>query len=194
MEASGKLHIEPGKGRKCVILIGRPREVYKMSWNNLRNSGGVGEVEFWSKLSPEGMVLSATSNVQNVLGFSTTEMGKFDLYSTGRSRKLIDLVCLVGTSLFQLVKSEYVPEIRAALVTCAEGKAISVRYKTKTRRGYVDVVTSKVLHFFTKFRFVDIDAIFTLGFYPREVNSLDDDFNMPAMPILNTAPTHVSIM
>lgn len=57
--------------------MGRPREVYKMSWNELRRSGGIGETEFWSKLSYEGMVLACTSSVQDLLGFSMGEMGIF---------------------------------------------------------------------------------------------------------------------
>lgn len=69
--------VEPGKGRKCVILVGRPREVFKMSWNELRRAGGLGDVEFWTKLSPEGMVLSSTASVQTVLGFLPTEMGEW---------------------------------------------------------------------------------------------------------------------
>lgn len=61
--------------------MGRPREVYKMSWNELRRSGGIGETEFWSKLSYEGMVLACTSSVQDLLGFSMGEMGMFPLPS-----------------------------------------------------------------------------------------------------------------
>lgn len=121
IEATGKLHIEPGKGRKCVILVGRPREVYKMSWNELRRSGGLGDNEFWTKLSPEGMVLSSTSSVQNVLGFMQADM--------------------VGTSLFQLVKPEAVTELRSALMQCKAGAAVTVRHQLKSRRGFVQVVT-----------------------------------------------------
>lgn len=77
IESIGRVHVEPGKTRKSLILLGRPREVYKMSWNELRKSGGIGELEFWSKLSKEGMVLNCTSSVESLLGFSMTEMGKF---------------------------------------------------------------------------------------------------------------------
>lgn len=121
IEASGKLHVEPGKGRKCVILVGRPREVYKMSWNELRQAGGLGDSEFWTKLSPEGMVLSSATSVQNVLGFLPEEM--------------------VGTSLFQLIKPETVEIIKNALLECSRGSAVSVAYAIKSRRGYIDVVT-----------------------------------------------------
>jgi hypothetical protein len=48
-----------------------------MSWGDLRSAGGLGEAEFWIKLSEEGMVLSCTKNVQSVLGFLMEEMGAF---------------------------------------------------------------------------------------------------------------------
>ena len=46
-----------------------------MSWHELRQAGGLGDSEFWTKLSPEGMVLSSAASVQNVLGFLPEEMG-----------------------------------------------------------------------------------------------------------------------
>lgn len=96
MEASGKLHsaffslllapamatdgactiVEQGKGRKSVILVGRPREVYRMSWHDLGRVGGFGKREFWSKLSAQGMFLHATPSVQDVLGYSVEEMSE----------------------------------------------------------------------------------------------------------------------
>lgn len=97
MEASGKLHcenlfskisikadqsplVEHGKGKKCVILVGRPREVYSMSWNTLERMGGMGDSEYWSKqywskLSLNGMHLYTTPTVKNILGYSPEEMG-----------------------------------------------------------------------------------------------------------------------
>lgn len=117
--------VEPGKGRKCIILTARPQEVYKMSWTDLRTAGGLGEAEFWCKLSEEGMVLSCTRKVQAVLGFLMEEM--------------------VGTSIFQLIKTDQATTIRNALIECSNGKPVSVRYMIKSRRGYVDVVTRAFL-------------------------------------------------
>jgi hypothetical protein len=48
---------------------------------------------------------------------------------------------IVGTSIFQLIKSEQAPVMRNALIDCSNGKAVSVRYLIKSRRGYVDVVS-----------------------------------------------------
>lgn len=94
IEASGKLYctsrsvdhscsfpaVEQGKGRKCVILIGRPREVYNMSWSALGRMGGLGDSEYWnrqywSKLSTDGMHLYTTGTVKDVLGFASEELG-----------------------------------------------------------------------------------------------------------------------
>ncbi|GAA5942055.1 hypothetical protein JCM3775_007385, partial [Rhodotorula graminis] len=68
-EAQGRLHLEPGKGRKCVILTGRPREVYKMSWRDLELAGGVGSSahEFWAKVCVDGIFLAATAGAEKVL-------------------------------------------------------------------------------------------------------------------------------
>ena len=70
IESIGKLHIEPGKGRKAVIAVARPRDVLQMNWNELRQSGGLGDTEFWLKLNPRGTVLAATFGTQLLLGLS----------------------------------------------------------------------------------------------------------------------------
>ncbi|GAA5981993.1 hypothetical protein JCM10908_004696 [Rhodotorula pacifica] len=89
-EAQGRLHLEAGKGRKCVILSGRPREVPKMSWRDLEDEGGVGEGadEFWAKVCVDGIFLSATQSAQKMLGVSDVDktlLGKgiADLSRTG---------------------------------------------------------------------------------------------------------------
>lgn len=48
-----------------------------MSWTDLRQAGGLGEIEFWMNLSPKGIVLSTTAAVQNVLGFSSQDLSEF---------------------------------------------------------------------------------------------------------------------
>lgn len=96
--------------------------------------------------------------------------------------------------MFQLVKDEYVKDIRAALLTCSQGSAVSVQYKTKTRGGFVDVVTSKFLVLASNysFRFLLINPFFEfIGFYPREVDALENLFSPPTQ---NSAPTHLTIM
>lgn len=61
------------------------------------------------------------------------------------SEVVADGRCAVGTSIFQLVKADNVAEVRQALKMCAAGSAVTVRYQTKSRRGYVQVVTRESL-------------------------------------------------
>lgn len=75
IEAIGKLHIEPGKGRKCVIAIARPRDVMQMNWNELRQAGGLGDTEFFAKLDLRGTILTATHGTASVLGYPAPELG-----------------------------------------------------------------------------------------------------------------------
>ncbi|KAM0752700.1 hypothetical protein T439DRAFT_286870 [Meredithblackwellia eburnea MCA 4105] len=74
IEGTGRLFVEQGKGRKCVILVGRPTDVLHVQWSSLEQAGGLGQVEFWAKLSVTGMVLHATPAVKQVLGVPSEEM------------------------------------------------------------------------------------------------------------------------
>lgn len=113
--------VEPGKGRKSVIIVGRPRDVLSLSWMDLRREGGIGEREFWAKLSTMGMILSATSAVAPVLGFTGQEMA--------------------GTSIFQMVKEDHSAQaIQRALAAAMKGTTSNVALKMKARKGFVDVV------------------------------------------------------
>lgn len=80
IEAIGKLHIEPGKGRKCVIAIARPRDVMQMNWNELRQAGGLGDTEFFAKLDLRGTILTATQGTASVLGYPSRELSKYRLH------------------------------------------------------------------------------------------------------------------
>ena len=81
IEAIGKLHIEPGKGRKCVIAIARPRDVMQMNWNELRQAGGLGDTEFFAKLDLRGTILTATQGTASVLGYPSQELSEYRLDS-----------------------------------------------------------------------------------------------------------------
>ncbi|GAA5935807.1 uncharacterized protein JCM15063_001810 [Sporobolomyces koalae] len=121
IEASGKLHIEPGKGRKCVIAVGRPRDVLRLNWNEVRQSGGLGDLEFWMKLSERGMILNATLAIHNVLGYLPQEF--------------------VGSTIFDVISPDYKQQIEVAVQQALLGAPATVHYKIKGRKGYVDVVT-----------------------------------------------------
>ncbi|ORY32867.1 hypothetical protein BCR39DRAFT_492359 [Naematelia encephala] len=68
IECSGRLHVEPGKGRKAVILSGRARNVPTLTWDSVAKNGGLGEKEFWAQVSYQGLILHATPAVSDLLG------------------------------------------------------------------------------------------------------------------------------
>ncbi|PPQ82794.1 hypothetical protein CVT25_009283 [Psilocybe cyanescens] len=41
VECRGRLHVEPGKGRKAIILTGRAREMMSLRWEDVREAGGL---------------------------------------------------------------------------------------------------------------------------------------------------------
>ncbi|GAA6035491.1 hypothetical protein JCM8097_000278 [Rhodosporidiobolus ruineniae] len=123
LEATGKLHIEPGKGRKCVIAVGRLRDVTQMNWNELRNSGGLGDTEFFTKLGgSKGTMLFATQGVQGVLGYQPHDV--------------------VGSSILDLALPEYRSQLEVAIQQAQLGAPASVQYQMRNRKGgAVEVVT-----------------------------------------------------
>jgi PAS domain S-box-containing protein len=68
LECTGRLHVEPGKGRKAVILSGRERAMTHVSWSAIDSQGGLADLEFWARLSFDGMILWASEQVAEVLG------------------------------------------------------------------------------------------------------------------------------
>jgi hypothetical protein len=73
-EGHGSLHTEQGKGRKCIILVGRERPVYTLSKSIVRESGGIGDNELWTKMSTSGMFLFVSSNVRQLLDRQPEEL------------------------------------------------------------------------------------------------------------------------
>ena len=122
LEAQGKLYLEQSKSRKCVILVSRERPVYNLSWSDLKESGGLGEREFWSKISLDGIILYNTPTVANVIGHDASK--------------------LCGSSIFELVDLPWVSELAQALKDAAAGNSVRLQYKLRNAKGiYVDVVT-----------------------------------------------------
>lgn len=77
-ESHGTLFSEQGKGRKCIILVGRKRPVYWLSKANLEAHNGIGDSEIWSKLSTSGFFLYVSSNIRSLL-----DLQPEDLQGTG---------------------------------------------------------------------------------------------------------------
>jgi len=123
LEAQGKLYIEQSKSRKCVILVGRERPVYKLSWQDLRLAGGLGEKEFWSKISLDGKFLYNTPTVKAVIGH--------------------DADGLRGSSIFELIESSKASELSRALQDAAAGKSVRLHHKLRNeKRVFVDCITN----------------------------------------------------
>ncbi|KZF22332.1 hypothetical protein L228DRAFT_247998 [Xylona heveae TC161] len=116
-EAHGSLHVEQGKGRKCIILAGRERPVYTIYRNDLLSTGGTGDNELWTKLSTSGMFLFVSSNVRALL-----------------DRQPLDLV---GTSVQSLMRPDSRAEFGRVLEVARTGKRAQLKHEMQNRRGQV---------------------------------------------------------
>ncbi|SPO26313.1 related to white collar 1 protein [Ustilago trichophora] len=74
IESTGKLHLEQGKGRKVVISSGRPRPVYNLAWEHVRRGAESAQPSFWSKLSIDGIFLSTTGPIAEVLNCDSKDV------------------------------------------------------------------------------------------------------------------------
>lgn len=116
-ESHGALHTEQGKGRKCIILVGRERPVYTLEKSDIAAAGGIGENELWTKLSTSGMFLYVSSNVRQLLDRQPEE--------------------LVGTSIQQLMRPDSRTEIGRMLSIVRTGKKASAQHEMMNKRGQV---------------------------------------------------------
>ena len=82
LECTGRLHVEPGKGRKAIILSARPRTMPRFSWRTMPDPVWQDHVagqadasrEVWGMLSVSGTVLFMSASVKNVLGWGVGEI------------------------------------------------------------------------------------------------------------------------
>lgn len=75
IECRGRLHVEPGKGRKAIILSGRSKWMPSLSWRAIARAGGLGDAqEVWGMVSTDGTVLVTSATVRDVLGWSVSEI------------------------------------------------------------------------------------------------------------------------
>jgi PAS domain S-box-containing protein len=116
-ESHGCLHTEQGKGRKCIILVGRARPVYALDRTMISAESTFGDGELWSKMSTSGMFLYVSSNVRSLLDKLPED--------------------LMGTSIQALMRPEARKELGAALEVARTGKRASLRHDLQNRRGQV---------------------------------------------------------
>ncbi|KDR65761.1 hypothetical protein GALMADRAFT_81496, partial [Galerina marginata CBS 339.88] len=90
VECRGRLHVEPGKGRKAIILSGRAREMMCLRWEDVNRAGGLAEgrrvrprwteteQEVWGMLGGTGAetatFLSVGQGMRDVLGWTGEDL------------------------------------------------------------------------------------------------------------------------
>lgn len=74
IECRGRLHVEPGKGRKAIILSGRGKWMPSLSWRSIAHAGGLCEQEVWGMVSANGTILVTSASVRDMLGWSVGEV------------------------------------------------------------------------------------------------------------------------
>ena len=95
VESRGRLHVEPGKGRKAIVLSGRAREMTNLKWEDVELAGGMAKVlevenvegseksrlvdqEVWGMLAGTGndtlTFMSVGRGVEDVLGWSPEDL------------------------------------------------------------------------------------------------------------------------
>lgn len=116
-ESHGCLHTEQGKGRKCIILVGRQRPVYALARSEIASDGGIGENELWTKMSTSGMFLYVSSNARTLLDRTPED--------------------LIGTSIQALMRPDSKKEFGSILEVARTGVKQTVKHDIQTRRGQV---------------------------------------------------------
>ena len=115
-EAHGCLHTEQGKGRKCMIMVGRERPVYALDRREL-SYDGVGDSELWAKLSTSGMFLHISSSSRAMLDRLPDDM--------------------VGVSMQSLMRPESRRDFSKALESARTGEKATFKHDLQNRRGQV---------------------------------------------------------
>ncbi|KAI1430681.1 hypothetical protein GGR50DRAFT_701151 [Xylaria sp. CBS 124048] len=116
-ESHGSLFVEQGKGRKCIILIGRKRPVFVLSRREVDLKGGIGDGELWTKLSTSGMFLFVSATIRSLLDLQPED--------------------LVGTSIQELMRKESRPEFGRCIEKARKGQTVSCKHEVQNRRGQV---------------------------------------------------------
>ena len=116
-ESHGSLFVEQGKGRKCIILVGRKRPVFTLARKSVEDFGGIGDSELWTKLSTSGMFLFVSSNIRSLLDLQPES--------------------LIGTSIQELMRKESRAEFGRAIEKARRGRIVQAKHEVQNRRGQV---------------------------------------------------------
>lgn len=116
-ESHGSLFSEQGKGRKCIILVGRHRPVFGLRRRDLELNGGIGDSEIWTKVSTSGMFLFVSSSVRSLLDLQPSD--------------------LIGKSMQDLMRKESRPEFGRTIEKARKGKIVGCKHEVQNKRGQV---------------------------------------------------------
>ncbi|EFW99773.1 gata transcription factor [Grosmannia clavigera kw1407] len=116
-ESHGSLLVEQGKGRKCIVLVGRKRPAFALHRCDVDANGGIGDSELWMKLSTSGMVLHASPNMRSLLDLQPDS--------------------LIGTSMQDLMRKESRSGFNRSLEKVRRGIMASCHHEVQHRRGQV---------------------------------------------------------
>ncbi|KAK1830529.1 PAS domain-containing protein [Podospora conica] len=116
-ESYGILSTEPGKGKKCIILVGRKRPVFSLRRSDLMANGGIGDSEIWTKVSTSGMFLFVSSNVKSLLELERDQ--------------------LFGTSMQDLMRRDSRVDFGRTIEKARQGKIVSCKHDIIHKRGQV---------------------------------------------------------
>ncbi|CAO3688400.1 unnamed protein product [Umbelopsis ramanniana] len=120
IECHGRLDLEQGKGRKCVILSGRERPVYDLGRQRISAAISSSEHqdfsdnEFWGKLSVDGLFLYVTSSSERAVGLKSEDFN--------------------GLSIFQVTRHEEASDIADALQQVRTGEAVNIRHHIRNNK------------------------------------------------------------
>lgn len=124
-ESHGSWHVERGRGRTFLVLVGRERPVYCLSQLVGVESGPLAENDLWMKLSTSGIILYASMKSKPVLGRTPED--------------------LVGTGLSELIGAEDRSEAQYALQTARSGRQATFWHQIRHKKGHLIDVQTRLL-------------------------------------------------
>ncbi|KAL9538880.1 hypothetical protein MBANPS3_010609 [Mucor bainieri] len=128
IDCRGKLHMDQSKGRKCLVMSGRERPVYRLSRQQVMHQQGEedeeGGAEYWAKLSLAGLYLHVTSTCKDVVGFTNDSLEQ--------------------ESIYQYVENDSITEITKALEVVKEVRGVATVSHTilNSKGSYVPVTST----------------------------------------------------
>lgn len=116
-ESHGAWHVEQGRGRTFLVLIGRERPVYHLGQVAGLGTEALNETDVWAKLSASGIILYISTKARPVLGRTPDD--------------------LVGTSFKDLAGAESQSELQQALQSSRNGQRAMLNHQVRHKKGHM---------------------------------------------------------